>query len=222
MSVNCPDDGSFTTTQLNAVYPQGILTNFPDSDRNSKGVLKPEVVKRKVEQLNLPILIKNNEDAYIAALDKHLTDSKAEYCFYYSRYSFALHKLIGAMTDSYANNSSDTQATINTYKGFAKTLNRKVNDLTLIFNGVSKHMLNKSDDLAKEITEFNEKISNQRDRLEKQNQIIISNESSTKIKQQMVKYTEEKARHTDKLLQLYSFMNIIAVGLLIYVYKAAN
>jgi len=222
MAVNCPDDGSFTITQLTAVYPQGILKNFSDNDRNSDGILTPEVVKTTIERLKLPVLLQNDEDGYLKALDEYLAAAKAEYCFYYSRYSFALHKLIGAISDSYANNSSDTEATISKYRGFAKTLNQKVNDLTVLLNGISKHMLKQSDNLAKEIAEFDEKISKQHDRLEEQNKIIITNESSTKIKKQMVKYTEEKARHTDKLLQLYSFMNIVAVGLLIYVYKAAN
>ena len=38
----------------------------------------------------------------------------------------------------------------------------------------------------------------------------------------MVKYSEEKARHTDNLLKLYSFLNVVALGLLVYIYKAAN
>jgi hypothetical protein len=38
----------------------------------------------------------------------------------------------------------------------------------------------------------------------------------------MVKYSEEKARYSDNLLKMYSFLNVVALGLLIYVYKAAG
>ena len=38
----------------------------------------------------------------------------------------------------------------------------------------------------------------------------------------MVKYTEEKARYTDNLLKMYSVLNIVALGLLVYVYKSAG
>lgn len=220
--MECPDYSTFSFTELNATYPQGILKTFSDSDRDSSGILKHDVVRTTVQTLQLPVLRQNKEEKYLKELDEYTAAVKAEYCFYYSRYSYSLHKLIGAISDSYANNSSDTATTINTYRGYAKTLNQKVNDLTLLINGIAKHMLKQSNELAREIKEFDDKISEQRTRLEVQNQIITTNESSTKIKQQMVKYTEEKARHTDKLLQLYSFMNIVAVGLLIYIYKAAD
>ena len=46
--------------------------------------------------------------------------------------------------------------------------------------------------------------------------------SVKKIYKEMVSYTEEKAQYTDNLLKVYSFLNIIAVGLLLYIYKAAD
>ena len=38
----------------------------------------------------------------------------------------------------------------------------------------------------------------------------------------MVKYTEEKGRYTDNLLKVYSVLNIVVLGLLVYVYKSAG
>jgi hypothetical protein len=38
----------------------------------------------------------------------------------------------------------------------------------------------------------------------------------------MVEYTEEKSRYTDNLMKMYSVLNIVVVGLLVYVYKAAG
>ena len=50
----------------------------------------------------------------------------------------------------------------------------------------------------------------------------MSNDAVTKIQKEMVRYTEEKGRRTDNLLNMYSFLNIFALGMLIYVYKAAG
>jgi hypothetical protein len=50
----------------------------------------------------------------------------------------------------------------------------------------------------------------------------MSNEASTKLKKEMVKYTEEKGRYSDNLLRLYSFLNMVALGLLVYVYRASK
>jgi hypothetical protein len=76
--------------------------------------------------------------------------------------------------------------------------------------------------LQDEITKYNEKIQKQRAKLDYQNNIISSSEAATKIRKEMVKYTEEKANYSDNLLKLYSFLNIITLGLLVYVYKAAG
>jgi hypothetical protein len=83
-------------------------------------------------------------------------------------------------------------------------------------------MLNTSNSLQKEITEYNDKIQKQRSKLDYQNNIISSNEAATKIRKEMIKYTEERANYSDNLLKLYSFLNIITLGLLVYVYKASG
>ena len=61
-----------------------------------------------------------------------------------------------------------------------------------------------------------------KDRMEKQGNMIRSNQASSNIQKEMIKYTEEKARYNDNLLKVYSFLNIVALGVLLYVYKAAE
>jgi hypothetical protein len=61
-----------------------------------------------------------------------------------------------------------------------------------------------------------------KDKMEKQGNMIRSNQASSNIQKEMVKYTEEKARYNDNLLKVYSFLNIVALGVLLYVYKAAE
>ena len=79
-----------------------------------------------------------------------------------------------------------------------------------------------SERFKKEIDAFNKQIQELKNKLSQQSAIIMSNESTTKLRKEMVKYTEEKGRYSDNLLKLYSFLNIVALGLLVYVYKASN
>ena len=79
-----------------------------------------------------------------------------------------------------------------------------------------------SDTLQDEIAAFNTRLKSQRDKLQEQNTIIQSNEASMRLKKEMVKYSEEKAQYSNNLLKMYSFLNIVALGLLVYVYKAAG
>ena len=76
--------------------------------------------------------------------------------------------------------------------------------------------------IQKEIEKFNARIKAQKEKLDAQNKIIMSGEATTNIRKEMVKYTEEKGKYTDNLLNLYSFLNIVALGLLVYVYTAAG
>ena len=57
-------------------------------------------------------------------------------------------------------------------------------------------------------------------KLAQQNKIISSSDAVTKLNKEMVKYTEEKNRYTENLLKTYSVLNIVALGLLIYIYKS--
>ena len=73
-----------------------------------------------------------------------------------------------------------------------------------------------------QVTEMMKTMLENKDKMEKQGNMIRSNQASSNIQKEMVKYTEEKARYNDNLLKVYSFLNIVALGVLLYVYKAAE
>jgi hypothetical protein len=97
-----------------------------------------------------------------------------------------------------------------------------MNDLSQLINGISADMMLVTGQMEQEIITFNKKIQDLKMKLEDQNKIISSNEASMKIKKEMVKFTEEKARNSDNMLNLYGFLNIVTLGLLVYIYKAAD
>jgi len=72
------------------------------------------------------------------------------------------------------------------------------------------------------IDKMNEDVKHIKTQLNRQGEIIKSSQGVTKINKEMMKYTEEKGRYTDNLLKMYSFLNIVTFGLLIYIYRAAN
>ena len=72
------------------------------------------------------------------------------------------------------------------------------------------------------VTEMMKTMLENKDKMEKQGNMIRSNQASSNIQKEMIKYTEEKARYNDNLLKVYSFLNIVALGVLLYVYKAAE
>jgi predicted oxidoreductase len=130
--------------------------------------------------------------------------------------------MFGGIRSGYLNNTDDKKAVVERYLDSTKMLNLRLNDLTQIMNAITEYMLTTSDNIQDEIVKYNKQIQAQKESLDKQNKIINTGDATTNIRKEMVKYTEEKAKYTDNLLKLYSFLNIVTLGLLVYIYKAAD
>lgn len=232
MPVTCEDQKTLTDDDLLLNFTTstttGILPSVAPSasDRDSNGMLSNTAINQLIIGLKnakvIPSATQANIDTYAATRDRFTANVKAEYCFYMTRYKYSLTKLFTAVRTAYGTPTDVNKATVTRWLEFTKTFNQKLNDLIQLVTAISADMLASSDRLQTELAALNTELSSQRAKLEEQNKIIMSNDAVTKIQKEMVRYTEEKGRRTDNLLNLYSFLNIFALGLLIYVYKAAE
>lgn len=229
MSFQCPVATNLSPQQLTADF-SGETKLLPSSilptDRDGEGMLKPAMLADWVGRLEgagiLPALKGSTPSVYTAKISALLEAAKQEYCFYDSRYRASLQYLFTAIRNAASNNTAESKQVIDTRLQTSQTLNRKVNDHIQIMNAITEKMMKSSTTLQSEIEQFNKRLREQRDKLEEQNKIIHSNEAAMRLQKEMVTYSEEKARYSDNLLKMYSFLNIVAFGLLIYVYKAAG
>jgi hypothetical protein len=229
--MSCPANTALTDSELSQTFGngkvQGLLPSSPNgaSDRDDKGMLKKTVVTSIVGSLKgsgvIPSSTTDN-DIFTKKQQELLKNVQAEYCFYESRYKYALERLFNAIQQGYMNNNGNIQNSIQNYLQATQGLNQRLNDLTQIINGVTEDMLSTSTSLDSEIKSLNKQITEQQNKLNVQNKVISSSQAVTNINKQMVKFTEQKAKYSDNLLGLYSFLNIVALGLLIYVYKSAS
>jgi hypothetical protein len=231
MSFSCPAKTALTDSEINQIYSNGSMpgllpsTPVPSSERDSNGILSKNSVNAIVTSLKgsgiIPTPSPKNSDLFMSKQKELLKNIQAEYCFYDARYKYSLERLFDSIRQGYSTTTSENKTAINKYLESTQMLNQRLNDLTQIVNGVTEDMLKSSDILESEIRAFNKQITDQQQKLQEQNKIISSSEATTRINKQMVKFTEEKARYSDNLLKLYSFMNIVALGLLVYVYKSS-
>lgn len=232
MSLTCPNTTALTDAEIDQTFGNtttvGLLSLTPNnpSDRDSNGILNDTAVQTIVNSLKssgiIPTPTPTNAEVFISKQKSIIANVQSEYCFYYSRYKYSLEKLLNAIRQGYITNSQENQRLVQKYLQSTQTLNKKLNDLTQIVNGVTNEMLTKNTDLETEIQNLDRQIKEQQKKLAEQNKIISSSEAVTKLNKEMVKYTEEKARYTDNLLKMYSVLNVVALGLLIYVYKSAG
>ena len=219
---------SFTNSELDALFPNGILPDSIDtSNRDSSGLLADTYIKTFIASLKtrgiIPVLTANtNEKVYASKVNILLTSYKTEYNHYYTRYVFVLNALFTAIRDQYTVNSSENQTKVSKSNKKLLDLNIKLNDLIQIIQGITNDMLETSDAMNAELNTFLAIIAKKKEQLQYQTEIIKSSQNATSISKAMVRYTEEKARYTDNLLKMYSFLNVVALGLLIYIYRAAN
>jgi hypothetical protein len=172
------------------------------------------------------ILPKDNDvpDKYNEKMDKFIKYAKEEYTYYYERYKYALSILFTKIIDTYRTPPTTTAvpAAVQTALDDVAAVNLKLNDILSVVQTVSTNMHNAAVATNTQVTEMMKTMLENKDKMEKQGNMIRSNQASSNIQKEMVKYTEEKARYNDNLLKVYSFLNIVALGVLLYVYKAAE
>ncbi len=243
----CPSQTSLTDSDLSSVYGgtvrQGILPAEPyqQSDREGNGLLKANSLQQIVVTLKskgvIPrpppiqhdslnkLLLEDHNKQQSQFLEKQkalLKNLQDEYCFYDARYKYSLQKLLAGIQQAYINNSTQNQQVINGYLASTQRLNQRLNDLAQVSNSITIDMLSTTNSLKKEIEVFNKDIQKKQLELENQNKILSSQQAVEKLNKEQVKFTEEKARYTNNLLKMYSFLNIVALGLLVYVYRSAS
>jgi hypothetical protein len=229
---NCQRQPISTDSELNEIFGDttsvGVLPGVPNSssERDTKGKLLQTTLSTIVTNLKSKGIIPSpnsyTPEVFIQKQQELIQGLQTEYCFYESRYKYALGKVFNAISSGYLSNTEDKKDIVASYLDKTKMLNLRLNDLTQIMNAITEYMLSTSDSIQNEIEQYNKQIKAQKESLDKQNKIINTGEAATNIRKEMVKYTEEKAKYTDNLLKLYSFLNIVTLGLLVYVYKAAG
>lgn len=199
-----------------------------DATNRSNGLLTNTAITNHITtklQAN-NILPKDNDvpAKYNEKMDKFIKYAKEEYTYYYERYKYALSVLFTKIIDTYRIEQSTTAvpAAVQTALDDVAAVNLKLNDILSVVQTVSTNMHTAAVATNTKVTEMMKIMLENKDRMEKQGNMIRSNQASSNIQKEMIKYTEEKARYNDNLLKVYSFLNIVALGVLLYVYKAAE
>lgn len=205
---------SLTTQELQASFGDGItqsiLPTTPQT-RNDEGQLTKESITTIVDGLF--------RSGSVSATKVPVDAIKKEYCFYETRYKYILKKMIGKLQSDYNARDTAAQTVMKTDLQMAQTLNQKLADITLITAGIAQKLRSGSsaNASAEAISgELNKKASI----LKKQGEIINSNEGAANLYKEMMRYNREKVKATDNLLSLYSFLNIFAFGMLVYIYMS--
>lgn len=148
-----------------------------------------------------------SDPAYGGALTSLISAIQREYCFYYTRYMYALRQVLTlAATPETPMGSGSTY---DSYKQNAIRLNNQLSQILMILQSVSR--------LSGSTLDIDSVNNNLLDHMRK----LQDTSMETDAKSAMIEYTLEKNSSSRNLLAIYGFMNIVAVGMLVYLYRAA-
>ncbi len=231
-SFTCPTQTDISPSEIPATYSeQGVTPLLPSSilgsDREANQMIKESALKAHLAALErigaVPTMDASTPyTVYRPKVKKLLENAQKEYCFYDARYKAALQRLFTVIRGASMSPSQEAKQTIAQRLAVTQTVNRKLNDLLQIIRAITQKMMDSSSTMESEIATFHRQLREMNDKLQEQNKTIQNNESVMRLQKEMVKYTEEKGRHTNNLLKVYSVLNIVALGLLLYVYKAVG
>ena len=242
MSVlNCPAGAtSYQDSELRAPYsgPSIMAQTMPAFDDTTSRVaddsnfLTPAFLAGHINYLkgkgiipaqpDIKALNDKSEDSAIAAYKAKMEDIKTivknEYCYYYSRYKYAITQAVNAIataqTETIANTSVDR------YTSLAASLNTRLQDLSQIVNAITENQYKDIHTMQTSINDANGQINTYMTKLQEHAKILRKEVPAVELRKRMVEYTKEKANVTNNLMQLYGFLNIVAIGVLFYVYRS--
>lgn len=145
----CANQTSFTQSELNAPYSASPAllpsTANGSSDREATGLLKDTVVSSIVVSHKgsgvIPTPTPSNPEQYLAKQQIFIANVKAEYCYYESRYKYALNQLFTAIASGYPTSNPAIQTRVQTYLAMTQGFNQRLNDLTQIMNATVSAMM---------------------------------------------------------------------------------
>ena len=149
------------------------------------------------------------------------TNIQKEYCWYYKRYDWAMQRIL-------MNVASSSGEVDESLKNGAITLNTKLNVILLIMKGIVNSRLSTLDTYytggsgTGQINAINMELDNTRNNLVNHSRKLQNNDLKSDVQSAMIDYSLEKNSSSRNLLAIYGFMNIIAAGLLFYIYTKSK
>jgi hypothetical protein len=141
------------------------------------------------------------------------TSMRAEYCWYYNRYLWALTQILTKASQS--GQVVDPILKVNT-----TILNSKLNGILLVMKATINSRMNQLNEYysGDDVNSQNQELTRARQNLASDSKILQNNDLQSDVQSAMIQYSIEKNSSSRNLLAIYGFMNIVAVGLLFYLY----
>lgn len=216
---------SYTIDESRKMYSASMLSTSTQA-RSANGTLTDESLKTHIDKLikenKLSTAPATSADtqaiyAYLQADELAINSLQTEYCYYSVRYTYVITQILQAVSASGSASGSANTAGAD-WLSTARTLNERLIDLISIMKYLTVLRLAYGADTS--ATERNASLTVRMKALSDQSNDLAGPNANTELYKKMVEYTKQKGKANGNLVLLYTFMNIIALGMLFYIYTA--
>jgi len=206
-----------TTSQLSALYTTLTTTNDPPGATPAtppKTLITPDLA------LGTSLNTQNSGNAQAGknAISENLLFSlQYEFCFWTQVYKVVLNDLIAVQAASAVSGNTAIEKTI---VNLLNAINLRILDLTDIANHIATHVNSQISQNNADVAQMLAAIGSNTALLQTQGAELSSSDANAKLRSRMVDYTIEKNNYANQLLATYGFANLIALGLLFYIYRS--
>ena len=227
----CPDpEPYYSNEQLLTMFPNGVgsdsLLPDPSTGRISSDVISAYVVqiqgsgiiqRRPILKVGDPQLggQETNMDKLISQDAALFNQLRLEYCYYEQRYRYALTQFLTLAT---SRNQADN-VPAQTMLGITKTLNLRLNSVLEIMNFMAQERVVQVNMNKADINATNTSINSKLGKLQQSYNFLSRDDAIVQTQKEMVRYTQEKNNYTSNQIAVWTTLNIIAIGAIVYVYR---
>ncbi len=217
MNLSCPEK-TIESEQIAETPFLGGSFLVSNLERTPDGIL---TTSQYVDLLNRAMKAGNLTKGEAFSFAMFTSRLHSEYCHALQRYVFYLHKFV--------------KTGEKTYKQKAQEFNQYVQDMLTVLDyservqqqGAEENLVTPTESMrplsyqALRLPDSgNSKYTQQRVELQEQMVDFTSPEAITKLEKDMVSYSREKNKAATNLLATYAFLNLTAIGLLLYIFRA--
>jgi hypothetical protein len=149
-----------------------------------------------------------------------------EFCYYAKLYKTLLGDYITIQNTAASDAAGSTFTTTNkdnlikTLVNLLNATNLRLKDITEICTVISTKQTADISTMNSNVNKFLTSITSSSQTLKDNAAILSSKDREARLRSRMIEYTDEKNSYANQLLAMYGFANLIAMGLLFYIYKS--
>ena len=223
----CNLDATFADADLLSLYSESGVMNEGLIPDEATGRVDPSTIAGWVNTLQEFGIVKSpptvkvgdtvqvDMDAYIKQDNDLYQQLQEEYCHYNERYMFALKRFLTLATSRDQNDNPLAQDTLE----ISRKLNLRVNSVLEVMNYISQSRVSLVNSNKGSIDASNRKIRRRMAQMTGMFAKLRKDNAMVTTQREMVRYTQEKNAYTSNQIAVWTALNVLTLGAIVYVYR---